>query len=79
VADSQQTLLCAFLSAVLLAGLALNSPFGCSWADPVAALVIAAVAVKVGREAWRGDACWAHRHDRAVPADDQMAPREPDP
>ncbi|MEV1200769.1 cation transporter [Microbispora rosea] len=59
VADSKQTLLCTYLSAVLLAGLALNSALGWSWADPIAALVIAAVAVKEGREAWRGDACCA--------------------
>ncbi|MFI7422712.1 cation transporter [Nonomuraea sp. NPDC049684] len=59
VADSRQTLLCTYLSGVLLVGLALNSLFGWSWADPVAALVIAAVAVKEGREAWRGDACCA--------------------
>ncbi|NUW39361.1 cation transporter [Nonomuraea rhodomycinica] len=59
VADSKQTLLCTYLSAVLLAGLALNSLFGLSWADPVAALVIAAVAVKEGRDSWRGDACCA--------------------
>lgn len=57
VADSKQTLLCTYLSAVLLVGLALNSLFGWSWADPLAALVIAAVAVKEGRDAWRGDAC----------------------
>jgi divalent metal cation (Fe/Co/Zn/Cd) transporter len=59
VADSKQTLLCTYLSAVLLAGLALNSAFGWSWADSIAALVIAAVAVKEGREAWHGDACCA--------------------
>lgn len=59
VADSKQTLLCTYLSAVLLVGLALNSLFGWSWADPLAALVIAAVAVKEGRDAWRGDACCA--------------------
>ncbi|MGW0810865.1 cation transporter [Nonomuraea sp. NPDC002799] len=59
VADSKQTLLCTYLSAVLLVGLALNSLFGWSWADPIAALVIAAVAVKEGREAWRGDTCCA--------------------
>jgi divalent metal cation (Fe/Co/Zn/Cd) transporter len=59
VADSKQTLLCTYLSAVLLVGLAVNSLFGWSWADPLAALVIAAVAVKEGREAWRGDACCA--------------------
>jgi len=59
VADSKQTLLCTYLSAVLLAGLVLNSTLGWSWADPLAALVIAAVAVREGREAWRGDACCA--------------------
>ncbi|WP_158848825.1 cation transporter [Saccharothrix deserti] len=57
VADSKQTLLCTYLSAVLLAGLLLNSTLGWWWADPVAALVIAAVAVKEGREAWRGNHC----------------------
>jgi divalent metal cation (Fe/Co/Zn/Cd) transporter len=59
VADSKQTLLCTYLSAVLLVGLGLNSVFGWSWADPIAALVIAAVAVKEGRDAWRGDTCCA--------------------
>ena len=57
VADSKQTLLCTYLSAVLLVGLVANATFGWWWADPLAALVIAAVAVKEGREAWRGDAC----------------------
>ena len=57
VADSRQTLLCTYLSGVLLIGLGMNSLFGWTWADPVAALVIAAVAVKEGREAWKGDAC----------------------
>ncbi|MEV6363268.1 cation transporter [Nocardia asteroides] len=57
VADSKQTLLCTYLSAVLLAGLLLNSLFGWSWADPVAALVIAVIAVKEGRNAWKGDTC----------------------
>lgn len=60
VADSQQTLICSYLSGVLLAGLLLNSLFGWSWADPVAALVIAGFAVREGVEAWRGDACCAH-------------------
>ncbi|WKX15662.1 cation transporter [Streptomyces sp. NL15-2K] len=59
VADSQQTLLCTYLSAVLLVGLLANSLLGWSWADPIAALVIAAVAVKEGRAAWRGDHCCA--------------------
>lgn len=57
VADSKQTLLCAYLSAALLAGLVLNAIVGWSWADPVAALFIAAVAVREGRNAWRGDPC----------------------
>ncbi|GAA3324739.1 cation transporter [Paeniglutamicibacter sulfureus] len=57
VADSRQTLLCTYLSGVLLLGLVLNSALGWSWADPVAALVIAAVAVKEGRDAWKGDSC----------------------
>ena len=57
VADSKQTLLCTYLSAVLLVGLVLSSTLGWTWADPLAALVIAAVAVKEGLEAWRGDAC----------------------
>jgi divalent metal cation (Fe/Co/Zn/Cd) transporter len=57
VADSEQTLLCTYLSAVLLAGLAMNSLFGWSWADPIAALVIAGVAVTEGLVAWRGEGC----------------------
>lgn len=57
VADSTQTLLCAYLSAVLLAGLLLNAILGWSWADPVAGLVIAAVAAREGLEAWRGESC----------------------
>ncbi|MBQ0880868.1 cation transporter [Streptomyces sp. RT42] len=59
VADSRQTLLCTYLSAVLLIGLVLNATLGWSWADPIAALVIAAVAVKEGRDAWRGKGCCA--------------------
>jgi Predicted Co/Zn/Cd cation transporters len=59
VADSKQTLLCTYLSAVLLVGLVLNATLGWSWADPLAGLVIAAVALKEGVEAWRGDACCA--------------------
>lgn len=59
VADSKQTLLCTYMSAVLLVGLLANSLLGWSWADPIAALVIAAVAVKEGASAWRGDGCCA--------------------
>jgi Co/Zn/Cd efflux system component len=42
---------------VLLVGLLLNSLFGWSWADPIAALVIAVIAVKEGLNAWKGDTC----------------------
>ncbi|MDA2807614.1 cation transporter [Nocardiopsis suaedae] len=59
VADSKQTMLCAYLSAALLVGLLANAVLGWTWADPVVALVIAAVAVREGVEAWRGDACCA--------------------
>ena len=54
-ADSRETLLCAWLSAALLGGLILNAAFGWSWADPIAALAIAAFAVNEGIEAWGGD------------------------
>lgn len=57
LADSNQTKLCVYLSAVLLAGLVLNATVGWWWADPVAALVIAALAANEGREAWRGETC----------------------
>jgi len=57
VADSTQTLLCTYLSAVLLVGLVLNATLGWAWADPLAGLVIAAVVVREGLEAWRGEGC----------------------
>lgn len=57
IADSKQTLICTYLSAAVLAGLVLNGVFGWWWADAVAGLVIAAFALREGREAWRGDAC----------------------
>jgi divalent metal cation (Fe/Co/Zn/Cd) transporter len=57
VADSVQTLLCTYLSAILLIGLVLNATLGWSWADPIAALIIAAVAVREGIEAWKGEHC----------------------
>lgn len=56
-ADAKETLLCAWLSAALLAGLALNAALGWWWADSLAALAIAALAVKEGREAWEGESC----------------------
>ncbi|WP_328967472.1 cation transporter [Streptomyces sp. NBC_00239] len=67
VADSKQTLLCTYLSAVVLAGLLLNATLGWTWADPVAALVIAAIAVKEGREAWQGKGCCAPVSPSATP------------
>jgi len=54
-ADSKQTSLCAYLSAVLLVGLLANALLGWWWADPIAGLVIAAVAFNEGRELWRTD------------------------
>ncbi|MFE2093271.1 cation transporter [Streptomyces sp. NPDC059460] len=59
VADSKQTLLCTYLSAVLLVGLLANLTLGWSWADPIAALVIAVIAAKEGRDAWQGKGCCA--------------------
>jgi divalent metal cation (Fe/Co/Zn/Cd) transporter len=69
VADSKQTLLCTYLSAVLLVGLLLNSLLGWSWADPIAALVIAAIALREGLAAWRGDPCCVAVAPNAAPAD----------
>jgi divalent metal cation (Fe/Co/Zn/Cd) transporter len=57
VADSKQTLLCTYLSAAVLVGLVLNSALGWWWADPVVALGLAAVAIREGREALRGETC----------------------
>jgi divalent metal cation (Fe/Co/Zn/Cd) transporter len=55
--ESRQTMLCAYLSVALLVGLGANALFGWWWMDPVAALVIAGVAAREARDAWRGDAC----------------------
>ena len=57
VADSAQTWLCTSLSAVLLIGLGANATLGWWWADPIAGLVIAAVATREGISAWRGENC----------------------
>ena len=59
VADSRQTLLCTYLSAAVLVGLVLNASLGWWWADPAAVLVLAVLAVREGRNAWRGDLCCA--------------------
>jgi divalent metal cation (Fe/Co/Zn/Cd) transporter len=57
VADSKQTLLCTYLSAAVLIGLVLNATLGWWWADPVVALGLAAVAIREGRAALRGETC----------------------
>ncbi len=57
VGEGGQNMICAYLSIALLVGLLANALFGWWWADPAAALVIGAVAVRAGAESWRGDAC----------------------
>src|SRR3954466_2513291 len=69
VADSTQTLLCTYLSAVLLVGLVLNATLGWGWADPIAGLVIAAVAIREGIEAWKGEGCCAPGGEAHADAD----------
>jgi divalent metal cation (Fe/Co/Zn/Cd) transporter len=55
--ESRQTMLCAYLSAALLVGLLANAVLGWWWADPLAALAIAGVAVREARDAWRDESC----------------------
>ena len=57
VGEGGQNMICAYLSIALLVGLLANALVGWWWADPIAALVIGAVAVREGAETWRGDAC----------------------
>ncbi len=56
-ADSRQTSLCAYLSAILLGGLVLNAWQGWWWADPVAALVMVPIILREGIDALRGKVC----------------------
>jgi len=56
-ADSRQTSLCAYLSAILVGGLALNATVGWWWADPVAALLMVPIIANEGKEAIKGKAC----------------------
>ncbi|WBU37584.1 cation transporter [Homoserinibacter sp. YIM 151385] len=81
IADSKQTLICTYLSAAVLVGLLANALLGWGWADAVAALAIAAFAVREGVEAWRGEACTTpvaeltgqrdgHDHGRGAGRDD---------
>lgn len=69
VADSKQTLLCTYLSAAVLVGLVLNATLGWWWADPAAGLVLAVLAVREGRNAWRGDLCCAPAAPRSRTGD----------
>jgi divalent metal cation (Fe/Co/Zn/Cd) transporter len=55
--EGTQSLLCAYMAASVLVGLLGNALLGLWWLDPAAALVVAAVAVKEGRETWRGEGC----------------------
>jgi divalent metal cation (Fe/Co/Zn/Cd) transporter len=57
--EGDQNLLCAYLASAVLAGLVSQRLFGWSWVDPIAGLAVAAVAVKEGRDTWRGDDCCA--------------------
>ena len=56
-ADSRQTDICAYLSAILLGGLLLNAAFGWWWADPLVALVMVPIIIREGVEALRGETC----------------------
>lgn len=55
--EGTQNLLCAYLAAAVLVGLVANGTVGAWWLDPLVALAVAAVAVKEGRGAWRGEEC----------------------
>lgn len=55
--EGRQNMLCAYLAGALLLGLLANAALGAWWLDPLIGLLIAAVAVKEGREAWRGEGC----------------------
>ena len=55
--EGRQNMLCAYLAGALLLGLLGNAIFGAWWLDPVVGLLIAGVAIKEGREAWRGEGC----------------------
>lgn len=57
--EGTQNLLCAYLAGAVLLGLLGNALLGWWWLDPVAALVIAAVSIREGRESWRGEGCCA--------------------
>jgi divalent metal cation (Fe/Co/Zn/Cd) transporter len=55
--EGTQNLLCGYLSLTILLGLGANAVFGLWWADPLAALAVAFVAVQAGARTWRGESC----------------------
>jgi divalent metal cation (Fe/Co/Zn/Cd) transporter len=69
--EGRQNMLCAYLAATLLVGLLGNSLFGAWWLDPVVGLLIAAVAVREGLEAWRGEGCCVGDPLAGTTADDE--------
>ncbi|MBW8792387.1 MAG: cation transporter [Streptomyces sp.] len=74
IADSKQTLLCTYLSAVVLLGLLANLVLGWTFADSIAALAISAVAIAEGRSAWRHDSCCAPALPSMAPPGDACRP-----
>jgi divalent metal cation (Fe/Co/Zn/Cd) transporter len=68
--EGTQNMLCAYLAAGVLTGLALNAAFGLWWADPAVALGIAALALNEGRETWRGEGCCAGSRTPGESGDD---------
>jgi hypothetical protein len=66
-------MLCAYLAGALLVGLLGNALVGAWWLDPAVGLLIAAVAVKEGLEAWRGEGCAACGDPLAGLAQDDCA------
>jgi len=67
--EGRQNMLCAYLAGALLVGLVGNAAFGAWWLDPLVGLLIVALAVKEGREAWRGDGCCVAAPVRLADAD----------
>lgn len=59
VSEARQTVLCSYMAGALLVGLSANALFGWWWADPVAGLAIAGLALSEARSAWRGEQCCA--------------------
>ena len=66
--EGRQNMLCAYLAGALLLGLLGNALVGAWWLDPAVGLLIAALAVKEGLEAWRGEGFWSPHRFLATPA-----------